>query len=208
MNRFFIVGLTGQSGAGKTTVSRLFEESGFAVINCDLVARKVTESGSDCCKELSITFPECFDESFTLDRRKMAEIVFSNKDKLEKLNSTIFPFISRYIECQIADLCESGARIIVLDAPTLFESGIDKRCDMIVSVIADEEIRAKRISERDKIPEELIRKRFESQLSQDYFIGHSDFTIENNTDLNAVVSETYGVINKIKEIADVPYETD
>lgn len=208
MDKYFIVGLTGQSGAGKTTVSRLFEESGFAVINCDLVARRVTESGSDCCKELSLIFPECFDEGFTLDRRRMAEIVFSDKEKLNKLNGTIFPYISRNIEGRIADLCESGARIIVLDAPTLFESGIDERCDMIVSVIADEEIRAKRIAERDKIPEELIRRRFKSQLSQDYFISRSDFTVENNADLNTVVSNTYGVINKIKEIADVPYETD
>ena len=202
MKQYIIVGLTGQSGARKTMVSKLFLGDGFAVIDCDVVARKVTEKGSDCNKMLAEFFPQCFDVEFSLDRRKMAEMVFSDKDKLDILNCTIFPFITQNIETAVNDLVNKGQRIIVLDAPTLFESGIDKKCDIIVSVVADENIRLKRISERDKIPVSLIKKRFASQLSQDFFIDNSDFVIENNGDLNEIKIKIQGVINKIKERAN------
>lgn len=72
-----VVGLTGQSGAGKTTISDAFRKNGFEIINCDIVAREVTQAGNECCKELAKIFPDCFDDGFALDRRKLGEIVFS-----------------------------------------------------------------------------------------------------------------------------------
>ena len=94
MNKY-IIGLTGQSGAGKTTVSKYFRQKGFAVIDCDIVARNVTRQGSCCNKELAEIFPQCFDESLSLDRQALAKIVFSNKDKLNQLNNIILPLISK-----------------------------------------------------------------------------------------------------------------
>ena len=75
-----VVGLTGQSGAGKTTISDAFRENGFEILNCDLVAREVTNADSECCKELAKLFPRCFDENYSLDRQKLGEIVFSDKN--------------------------------------------------------------------------------------------------------------------------------
>ena len=126
-----VVGLTGQSGAGKTTISDAFRENGFEIINCDIVAREVTNVGSECCKELAKLFPSCFDENYALNRRKLGEIVFSDNNKLQMLNDTIYPFINKLIDEKINS---AESKFILLDAPTLFEAGADKLCSVIVSL--------------------------------------------------------------------------
>ena len=192
-----IIGLTGQSGAGKTTVSDTFRNNGFAVINCDITARKVTETGSDCNKELSSFFPCCFDEQFTLDRQKLAKEVFSDKNKLKKLDAIIYPHIISEIRNEIK-LLSDEYEYIVLDAPTLFEAGADRLCDIVVSVTAEEKIRFERIKKRDNIDEKLIEKRFSSQHTEEFFEKKSDFIIRNNSGISDAVKDTLNVIEKIK----------
>lgn len=191
-----VAGLTGQSGAGKTTVSDAFRKNGFEIINCDLVAREVTNAGSECCKELAKLFPSCFDENYALNRRKLGEIVFSDKNKLQMLNDTIYPFINKLIDEKIND---AQSKFILLDAPTLFEAGADKLCSVIVSVVADYDIRLERITKRDGISTELAKKRFSSQHTVEFFKAHSDFVIENNGSVNDTYQKTCKVIEKIKE---------
>lgn len=142
-----VVGLTGQSGAGKTTISDAFRENGFEIINCDLVAREVTQAGNECCKELAKLFPSCFDENYSLDRQKLGEIVFSDKNKLQMLNDTIYPFINKLIDEKI-NATESD--FVLLDAPTLFEAGADKLCSVIVSVVADFGIRLEKDNQKGR----------------------------------------------------------
>lgn len=198
MKKSIITGLTGQSGAGKTTVSNVFKNKGFSVINCDLVARNVTKQGSDCNRELSKYFPECFDNNFVLDRQKLAKIVFSNKESLQLLNATIFPYITKAIEAEIKNISSSGSEYILLDAPTLFESDADKLCDVIVSCIADRETRIARIALRDNIQKELIENRFDSQKTEKYFIEHSDYIIDNSKDKHFAELQCKEIIKKIK----------
>ncbi|WP_294588824.1 dephospho-CoA kinase [uncultured Ruminococcus sp.] len=191
-----VAGLTGQSGAGKTTVSDAFKENGFEIINCDLVAREVTQAGSECCKKLAKIFPDCFDDGFALDRRKLGEIVFSDKARLQMLNDTIYPFINKLIDEKIN---AAQSRFILLDAPTLFEAGVDKLCSVIVSVVADYDIRLERITKRDSISKELAKKRFASQHTVEFFREHSSFVIENNGTVNETYQKTCEVIKIIKE---------
>ena len=191
-----VAGLTGQSGAGKTTVSDAFKENGFEIINCDLVAREVTQTGSECCKKLAKIFPDCFDDGFALDRRKLGEIVFSDKARLQMLNDTIYPFINKLIDEKIN---AAQSRFILLDAPTLFEAGADKLCSVIVSVVADYDIRLERITKRDGISKELAKKRFASQHTVEFFREHSSFVIENNGTVNETYQKTCEVIKIIKE---------
>ena len=198
MKNAVIIGLTGQSGAGKTTVSRYFSDKGFAVINCDLVARNVTDTGSDCNKELAEIFPECFDEQYTLDRKALGKVVFSNSQKLRQLNDTIFPYITKEIQAEIKGLEDEGNEFIILDAPTLFEAGVDRICDCIISCVALEEIRAKRIAQRDKLPMEEILDRFASQKSEEFFRKNSDFIIENNSDERNAFLQCDEIIDNIK----------
>lgn len=191
-----VAGLTGQSGAGKTTVSDAFKENDFEIINCDIVAREVTNVGSECCKELAKLFPSCFDENYALNRRKLGEIVFSDKNKLQMLNDTIYPFINKLIDEKIIS---AQSNFILLDAPTLFEAGADKLCSVIVSVVADYNVRLERITKRDGISAELAKKRFSSQHTVEFFKAHSDFVIENNGSVNDTYQKTCKVIEKIKE---------
>ncbi len=195
----FTVGLTGQSGAGKTLVSEYFASHGCKVIDADKVSRKVTEKGSDCNKALKRLFPDCISEELELDRRKLGALVFANDESLKLLNQTIFPYINAFIENEIADAERAGADIAILDAPTLFEAGADRLCDMIVSVMADYEVRLKRIALRDGLSEQRIKDRFSSQRSADFFIEHSDAVLENNSTANELTEKAKALLECIKE---------
>ena len=193
-----IIGLTGQSGAGKTTVSHIFEENGFAVINCDEIARICTQMGSECNKKLARVFPECFDEKLSLDRKAISKIIFSDKKMLEKFDNIVYPFITRLIKEKINEL-SAVSQYILLDAPTLFESGTDKLCSVKTAVVADFEKRLERITIRDNIDKELAEKRFASQLSAEFFCKNCDYVIYNNGKLEDTINKTLNVIRTIKE---------
>ena len=112
------------------------------------------------------------------------------------LNDTIYPFINMLIDEKIN---AAPSRLILLDAPTLFEAGADKLCSVIVSVVADFDIRLERITKRDGISAELAEKRFSSQHTMEFFKAHSDFVIENNGSVNDTFQKTCEVIETIKE---------
>lgn len=192
-----VVGLTGQSGAGKTTVSKVFEQNGFYVIDCDIIARKAVLPKSECVTELIKDFPQLFDGR-QLDRKKAASLLFSDKKTLEKYNSIIFPHITRLISEEIAFAKRNGYGYILLDAPTLFEAGADSLCKVIVSCIADKSVRLKRIIERDKISAEAAEKRFSAQNTEEFFRLNSDYVIENNGDRETTVKKTEEIIRQIK----------
>lgn len=192
-----IIGLTGQSGAGKTTICDIFKANGFGIIDCDKVARNVTADGSECNKILKENFTGCVDENLRLNRKKLAETVFGSKAKLKLLDDIIYPFIINYIKKKISDMCDY--EYIILDAPTLFEAGADKMCSKIVSVTARREIRFERIKRRDNIPDELIEKRFSSQHDEEFFKANSDWVIENNLTPDITAERTLEIIYQIKE---------
>lgn len=195
-----IIGLTGQSGAGKSTVSRVFAERGFEVIDADRVAREVVVRGSPCLKEISEAFGrEVILPEGSLDRKRLGDIVFSDRERLRQLNGITYPYIIFRITLKIDSLREGGARFILLDAPTLFEAGADDMCSLIISVTADEDIRCERIMKRDGITLEQIKKRFSSQLSEQFFIAHSDHIIKNNGSTRELIQKAEEAADKIKE---------
>lgn len=176
-----IIGLTGQTGSGKTTVSKVFEQKGMAVINADMVAREVVQKGKPCLLKIKEAFGEdILLSGGELDRKKLGNIVFNHKSKLELLNSIIYPYIIREIEDRIKAFEQSKKNYILLDAPTLFESGADSLCSLIVSVTADTKTRIDRIVKRDGITFDQAVSRINSQHSRDFFIEHSDYVLENN----------------------------
>ncbi|MBR6102733.1 MAG: dephospho-CoA kinase [Ruminococcus sp.] len=186
MKKQLIIGLTGQTGSGKSTVSRCLISEGLAVIDCDRISREITYDGSECCKCLSEHFPACFNCDLHLDRAALGTIVFSDGEKLELLNRLIFPFILDAINQRTEELRSQGFEIIVLDAPTLFESGADKLCDIIVSCISSKNIRAERIIARDGITREQAENRIDSQLPDSFYREHSDIVIENSGGIKAL----------------------
>lgn len=195
-----VVGLTGQTGAGKSTVSKIFASNGFVVINADIVARQVVEKGSKCLAEIEEFFgSDIIDNGGNLDRKKLAGIVFSDKTKLETLNTITYPYITGEILRQINEFAEREEKLILLDAPTLFESRADDFCEIIISVLADEDIREKRIIQRDGLTSEQARKRMGSQLDEEFFATHSDYIIHNNSNIETVNGIAKELSDKIRD---------
>lgn len=195
-----VVGLTGQSGAGKTTVCKVFSESGFAIINADKISRMVMEKGTPCLAEVI----ECFGKSIlnsdgSLDRQKLADIAFNDREKLKQLNAISHPYITTEILNMINKYGGEGRRYVLLDAPTLFESGADDFCDLIISVTAPEKLRTERIASRDGLTAEQIKERFSSQRTEAFFINHSDFIIKNHGTVTELIEKVREVAEKIKE---------
>ncbi|MCD8005595.1 MAG: dephospho-CoA kinase [Oscillospiraceae bacterium] len=193
-----VIGLTGQSGAGKSTVSGIFSDEGFPTINADEVSHKVS-SYKDFLSEVSELFPECV-SLYGFDRKKLAGIVFCDSEKLKTYTDLIFPYISREIFRQIETYRRAGEKLILLDAPTLFESGLDDICSSVVSVIAPMELKIQRVLERDGIPIEMVKSRLGSQKSDDMFISKSQFTIVNNSDIDSLREKTLCVIEELRRL--------
>ncbi|WP_298481924.1 dephospho-CoA kinase [uncultured Ruminococcus sp.] len=177
-----VIGLTGQTGAGKSTVSKVFVQNGFRLIDADAISRLVVKRGSHCLADLR----ECFSDVILtadgeLDRKAMAAIAFSDHHKLEMLNTIMYPYIMGEILRMIHRFSQQNHKLILLDAPTLFESRADDFCDLIISVVAEPELRKHRIMNRDHISEEAAQKRMQMQHSESFFREHSDTVLENNT---------------------------
>lgn len=203
-----VVGLTGQTGAGKTTVCKIFSENGFSIINADHVARQVREKGQPCLKEICEFFgKDILLENGILDRPKLAGLVFTDKKKLELLNSITYPYITSEILKTIRRLSFQGNKLILLDAPTLFESRADDFCELIISVISRDNLRLERIVERDKISRESAQYRMDSQLKEEFFRQNSDFIIKNNSDINNLYEVTREVTDKIKDYYNNKYKS-
>ncbi len=192
-----IVGLTGMSGAGKTTVAEKFLNAGYYVINCDKTARKATKKGSALLEVLSNEFgSDIITADGELNRRLLAERAFGDSKRTELLNRIMLPYIVKLINAEIA---ESNADYILLDAPTLFQAGADKLCKYTVAVIADKEICISRITARDGISVEQAEARLNSQFNADYFAQNCTYLISNNgniSDLQAKADEIIKIINE------------
>lgn len=190
-----IYGLTGMSGAGKSTVCDSFERAGFFIIDCDRLAREVVRKGRPCLDKLHSLFGDSvIAKDGELDRRAMGNIVFSHSDKLTLLNNTIYP----YITYEVISMCgNTDKRFVLLDAPTLFESGIDFICDGIISVTCDKEKSIQRIMLRDNITRESAEKRLGSQHDAEYYKSKSDFCIENNGDIDTLKAKADATARKI-----------
>ena len=173
-----IVGLTGASGSGKGYLCSLLDDTDICIIDTDRVYHKMISSPSPCVDALVAAFgEEIRNDNGGIDRAKLGGIVFSSKEKLELLNSIAHSFIRERCN-EIMDSC--GAKVVILDAPVLFESGFDSMCDVTVGVVASEDIRVERIMKRDSISRERACARILSQHGDGWFKENCDIVIEND----------------------------
>ncbi len=193
-----IVGLTGQTGAGKTTVSEMFMENEFYIINADMVARFVMSKGSACLNDVVSAFGlDIINQDGELNRKKLADIVFNDKLQLDKLNAITYPYILEQIQKMINSALTFCSNKILIDAPTLFESGCNRLCDKVVSVVANKDLRVRRIIARDNLTKSQAESRIKSQLDENFFRTHSDYIIENNSSKEDLQLKSLEVISQI-----------
>ena len=193
-----IIGLCGGSGSGKGAVGKIFLENGYFTIDTDKVYRDITDNSSRCLDALVCEFGGDILNSYgTLNRKVLADIVFSDKTKLRRLNTITHKFVLERVRDIITALPSDKYIGAVVDAPLLYESGFDKECDFVIAVVADKELRINRIMIRDGIEREAAYKRINSQTSDDHISALADFTIENNGDISALKDRVLEIIKKI-----------
>lgn len=196
-----IIGLTGMSGAGKTTACDVFFNSGFAVINCDTVSRIVVEKGKPALNELCENFGnDIILPDGNLNRKRLGNLIFSDEKSRFLFNDIIYPYISYEMITTAVKYINDGYRHILLDAPTLFESGTDSFCDVIVSVVADREKCIERIMKRDNLTFTEARNRIMSQFPLEFYKEKSDYCVENKNSLAALESEIKHIVELIGEM--------
>ncbi len=178
-----VVGLTGPSGAGKSTVGGLLKAAGCAVIDCDALTRSPAVYDNACVLELRQAFGERIAPGGVLDRKALAREVFSSPERKKRLEEIVFPRILRAVEEEVsAAFAAEGCWAAVLDAPTLFEAGLDSSCARILAVTAPEKVRLERVLRRDGITEEQARLRFAAQRDESFYTDRADYVIENGGD--------------------------
>ena len=198
-NDAYIVGLTGMSGAGKTTACEIFKAQGFGIVNCDFVSRIVVEKGRPALSELKAFFGSSVILSDgTLNRKLIGNLIFSDNSARVEFNRIIYPFISYEMIKMVKNYIDNGIKIILLDAPTLFESGTDDFCDAVVSVVADKETCLNRIMNRDSLTYEEAFNRLKSQFSPDFYRDRSSFCVENRGSADEFKCEVLNIAEKIK----------
>ena len=189
------IGLTGPSGAGKGEVCSLFAKLGVPSIDTDRVYREIAVKGSPCLDELVSFFSkDVLKEDGSLDRKKLALAVFSDREKLAALNSITHKYILKETEKRLEKLEKDGYKAAIVDAPVLFESGWDKNCDVVISVVANKDTRVKRIRLRDGITEKAALQRLNSMHNSSFYVSKSDIVIKNDStprELEKKVKEAY-----------------
>ena len=184
------IGLTGGIGSGKSSASNYLSEKGITVIEADEISRHLVLPGSDTLNSLIQIFgKKILNDDGTLNRKLLARIVFNDKERLKILNQIMHERIISEIDKQLKEYKEN---IIVIDAPLLIETGLDKMVDVIWVVDVDKETQIERIKKRDNLSYEEIKSRMESQLSRKERNRHADIILDNSGNL----IDLYGQIDE------------
>lgn len=182
INTIRVVGLTGPTGAGKSTVATLWRELGAAVIDADELARLVTEPDSPCLAALAEAFsPAILRADGTLDRRELAARAFASPEATKTLNAITHPAILALLRQRLEGAADQGYAEAVIDAPLLFEAGADSLCHHIVAVTAPVEKRQQRIMQRDGIDAEAARRRIAAQQADEFYCREGVSVLYNDT---------------------------
>ena len=186
-----VLGLTGGSGSGKSTVCVILSSLGAYIIDADIIARQIVETDMPAYREIVSAFgEEILMPDKTINRKKLGEIVFSDEKKLAVLNSITHKAISDEV-CRLVN--ENSDKPVVIDAPLLFDfPEILELCTKTAVVIADTELRIRRIMTRDGLSREIAEKRIASQRPQEELAKLSDIVWENNgntDDLRSAIIE-------------------
>lgn len=176
MMRSKIIGITGGSGTGKSYISGILRKDGIPVFDADKIGHEIFRENLNCKNEIIEYFGKDVMTNLEIDRKKLGKIVFSDREKLAKLNEISHKYILESIYNKI-DL--SKAEICAADGALLIESGM--KCDVMIGVLAAYDIRLKRIMLRDGIDEKAARRRLDAQKDDDFYRENCDFVICNNS---------------------------
>ena len=175
-----VLGITGPTGAGKTTALREVERLGGAVIDCDQVYHSMLASDITLQDELEELFGPLRGADGAIDRKKLGAIVFEDAEKLRQLNAIAQTATVEKTWALLEEYRSRGRELVAVDAIALLESGLKDLCQATVAVLAPPEVRVERIMAREGISEDYAWARVRAQKPDDYFIGGCDYTLWND----------------------------
>lgn len=193
------IGLTGSIGCGKSSLSNILKKHNIPIIDADIKGREIYED-----KELLKAIEEAFgssviNENGTLNRKNLGKIVFSDDDKLQKLNSLTHPVIRRMINEDLDEYEKRGEKMVVIDAALLLEAGFTSMIDTIIVVTCSEPVQLQRVILRDNCSEEDAMGRIKSQMPQKEKVKYAEFVVDNSGTLNQLEKEAEELIRKLEE---------
>lgn len=175
-----VFGLTGKTGAGKSTVALKMQSMGFYIIDGDKIARSITEKGKPALKELAKEFGcDIIRSDGSLNRKLLASRAFKDKESTAKLNGITHPIIKAEFEKELQNAENEGYSFALIDAAALLESSCKDLCEKIIVVTAPKEIRLHRILERDSITKEQAETRMNAQFPDEYYFSKADIILRN-----------------------------
>ena len=174
-----VLGLTGGTGAGKTSALNAIRELGGEIIDCDAVYHEMLDNDQELRNTINAAFPGVFGTDGKLNRQKLGQEVFAKKERLDKLNAIVFRFLIPELERRL-DSAPDG--LYAIDAINLIESGLDRLCDRTIAVTAPTELRVRRIMARDNISEQYARLRISAQKPDEFYRSKCDLELNNGAE--------------------------
>lgn len=174
-----LIGITGGTGSGKTTALDVLRDLGALVIDCDALYHELLENSAELVADIAAEFPTAVTDG-KVDRKALGEIVFTDAQKLLKLNTITHSAISRELRRRVRAWAMRGGTLAAVDAIELISSGLAGQCCATVGVVAARDVRLARVMARDGVSAEYAEKRISAQRSDDYFAEHCDYILHNN----------------------------
>lgn len=196
--------MTGGIGSGKSTVTKFIREKGYTVLDADSISHEMTAIGQKGYGEIVAYFGKgVLLTNGEIDRKKLGNIVFNDKDELKVLEKIITDKVVETIKNEIAKIsCSTEEKYLdnalFLDVPLLFETGLDQDCDMVWLVDADIKIRIERVMKRDNVTENMVRERMFNQLKSEYKKELSDVIIDNSNDIDSLHENIERLLENVK----------
>ena len=193
-----IIGITGGTGSGKTTLLKTAEALGFQVLDCDQIYHELLETDKNLLEAIETRFPGSVEDG-KLQRKKLGAVVFADPDALKALNAITHTAVRQAVEARL-----QGNTAI--DAIALFESGMDKLCDVTVAVTAPEDQRIKRLMAREGITEEYAKSRISAQPADGYYRQRADQVLENDGDMRQFQGKCLAFFHRLGIMEENPKE--
>lgn len=191
-----IIGITGGTGCGKTTVLKELSNHGAMIIDCDALYHEMLRNNTELIADIEESFSGVVSDG-SLDRKALGEKVFSDAEALEKLNEITHSHIAKEIERILCDWAMQGGETAAIDAIALIESGLSEKCDTVIGVISEREKRIERIMQRDNISREYAALRVDAQKDNAFFEANCDFVIQNDGTKEELI---FDIKNLLKEV--------
>lgn len=198
-----VVGLTGGIASGKSTVANMFKEMGIEVIDADIEARKAVEIGEAAYEQIVTYFGEgILSDDHTINRSKLAEIIFNDSVKRQKLNEIVHPDVRRRMNEKKETAIFRGDQVVVLDIPLLFESGLKHMVDVVLLVYVEKDVQLQRLMDRNLLTKEEALARIQSQMPIEDKRKLADKVINNNGTIDDTKKQLIELLTDWKTITN------